>query len=38
MAYGPGGYGFADFVRVGGPLQPLLAVVATAGVAVLWGV
>jgi di/tricarboxylate transporter len=37
MVYGPGGYEFADFVRVGGPLQLLLAVVTTAGVAALWG-
>ncbi|WP_435075448.1 SLC13 family permease [Halorubrum sp. HHNYT27] len=38
MVYGPGGYEFTDFVRVGGPLQLLLAVVTTAGVTVLWGV
>ena len=38
MVYGPGGYEFSDFVRVGGPLQILLAVVTTAGVAALWGV
>jgi di/tricarboxylate transporter len=38
MVYGPGGYEFTDFVRVGGPLQLLLAVVTTAGVALLWGV
>ncbi|WP_144920696.1 SLC13 family permease [Halorubrum salsamenti] len=38
MVYGPGGYEFADFLRVGGPLQLLLAVVATAGIAVIWGV
>jgi di/tricarboxylate transporter len=38
MVYGPGGYEFTDFVRVGGPLQLLLAVVGTAGIAVLWGV
>jgi len=37
MVYGPGGYEFADFVRVGGPLQLLLAVVTTVGIAVLWG-
>jgi len=38
MVYGPGGYEFTDFVRVGGPLQILLAVVATTGIAVIWGV
>ena len=38
MVYGPGGYEFTDFLRVGGPLQLLLAVVATAGIAVGWGV
>ena len=38
MVYGPGGYEFTDFLRVGGPLQLLLAVVATVGIAVGWGV
>jgi len=38
MVYGPGGYEFTDFVRVGGPLQILLAIVTTLGVTVLWGV
>ena len=38
MVYGPGGYEFTDFVRVGGPLQVLLAFVTTAGVTALWGV
>jgi di/tricarboxylate transporter len=38
MVYGPGNYEFTDFLRVGGPLQLLLAVVATAGIAVIWGV
>jgi di/tricarboxylate transporter len=37
MVYGPGGYRFADYVRVGGPLQLLLAVVTTAGIALIWG-
>ena len=36
MVYGPGGYTFTDFVRVGGPLQLLLAVVTTTGIAVIW--
>jgi di/tricarboxylate transporter len=38
MVYTPGGYRFADFVRVGGPLQVLLAVVTTLGIAAIWGV
>ncbi|GAA0549767.1 SLC13 family permease [Halorubrum ejinorense] len=38
MVYAPGGYEFTDFFRVGAPLQLLLAVVTTAGIAVLWGV
>ena len=37
MVYGPGGYRFSDFLKVGGPLQLLLAVVTTAGVAIRWG-
>jgi di/tricarboxylate transporter len=37
MVYGPGGYEFADFLRVGGPLQVLLAVVTTVGIATMWG-
>ena len=38
MVYTPGGYRFADFVRVGGPLQVLLAVVTTLGIAAIWDV
>jgi len=37
MVYGPGGYRFSDFLKVGTPLQVLLAVVTTVGVATLWG-
>jgi len=37
MVYGPGGYTFTDFLKVGGPLQLLLAVVTTVGVATMWG-
>ena len=37
MVYGPGGYEFADFLRVGGPLQLLLAAVSTVGIALIWG-
>jgi di/tricarboxylate transporter len=38
MVYGPGGYRFTDFLRVGAPLQLLLAVVVTLGIAVIYGV
>ena len=38
MVYGPGGYTFADFFRVGAPLQLLLAVITTIGIALFWGV
>ena len=37
MVYGPGGYEFADFLKVGGPLQFLLAGVTTAGIVLIWG-
>ncbi|SNR67320.1 SLC13 family permease [Halorubrum vacuolatum] len=37
MVYGPGGYEFADFLRVGGPLQLLLAVVTTVAIWLVWG-
>ncbi len=36
MVYGPGGYRFADFVRVGLPLDVLLWVVATAAIAIVF--
>ena len=38
MVYGPGGYRFTDFLRVGAPLQLLLTVVVTLGIAVHWGI
>jgi len=38
MVYGPGGYRFTDFVRAGGPLQLLLAVVTVVGISVIYGV
>jgi di/tricarboxylate transporter len=38
MVYEPGGYEFTDFLRVGGPLQLVMAVVTTLGIAVFWGV
>ncbi|WP_137289364.1 SLC13 family permease [Natronorubrum halophilum] len=37
MVYGPGGYEFTDFLKVGGPLQFLLAFVTTAGIVLIWG-
>ncbi len=37
MVYGPGGYEFTDFLKVGGPLQFMLAVVTTVGIATIWG-
>jgi len=38
FVYGPGGYRFTDYIRVGGPLQALFAVVTTLGIAFFWGV
>jgi len=38
FVYGPGGYRFTDYVRVGAPLQALFAVVTTVGIALIWGV
>ena len=38
MVYGPGGYKFTDFARVGAPLQLLLTVVTTVGIVFFWGV
>lgn len=38
MVYRPGGYRFTDYFRVGAPLQLLLAVVVTIGIALIWGV
>ena len=37
MVYGPGGYRFSDFLKVGGPLNAVLAVVTTATLAILYG-
>ncbi|UHH26874.1 SLC13 family permease [Halobacterium noricense] len=36
FVYGPGGYKFSDYVRVGMPLQLLLSVVTVAGIAFFW--
>ncbi|WP_336024552.1 SLC13 family permease [Halobellus salinisoli] len=38
FVYGPGGYRFSDYIRVGGPLQLIFAAVTTVGIAVIWGV
>ncbi|MFB6109429.1 MAG: SLC13 family permease [Halodesulfurarchaeum sp.] len=38
FVYGPGGYTFSDYIRVGAPLQLLLSVVTVLGIAVMWGV
>jgi di/tricarboxylate transporter len=38
MVYGPGGYRFTDFLRVGAPLQIILALVTCGGIAWIWGV
>lgn len=37
LVYGPGGYRFTDYFRVGAPLQLLLSVVTTIGIVVLYG-
>ncbi|MDR9411789.1 MAG: SLC13 family permease [Haloferacaceae archaeon] len=38
FVYGPGGYRFTDYLRVGGPLQLVFAVVTTLGISAIWGV
>jgi len=38
FVYGPGGYQFSDYFRIGAPLQLLLSVVVVAGIATIWGV
>ncbi|WP_284011055.1 SLC13 family permease [Haloarcula pelagica] len=37
LVYGPGGYRFSDYVKVGAPLQAVFAVVTTLGIAFFWG-
>jgi di/tricarboxylate transporter len=37
MVYGPGGYKFLDFLRVGGPLNLLLAIVTPIYIFLVWG-
>jgi di/tricarboxylate transporter len=38
FVYGPGGYRFTDYLRVGGPLQAVFAVVTTLGIVHFFGV
>jgi di/tricarboxylate transporter len=38
MVFEKGGYKFTDFMRIGVPLQVILGVVTTLGIAVFWGV
>jgi di/tricarboxylate transporter len=38
FVYGPGGYRFTDYLRVGGPLQVVFAVVTTLGIVFFFGV
>lgn len=38
LVYGPGGYRFTDYFRVGAPLQALLSVVTVLGISLFWGV
>ncbi|WP_266082436.1 SLC13 family permease [Haladaptatus caseinilyticus] len=38
FVYGPGGYKFTDYARVGAPLQLLLSVVTILGIAFFWGI
>jgi len=38
FVYGPGGYRFGDYFRIGAPLQLILSVVTVLGIAFFWGV
>jgi di/tricarboxylate transporter len=38
FVYGPGGYKFTDYFRIGAPLQLLLSVVTVAGIVAFWGI
>ncbi|WP_375137043.1 SLC13 family permease [Halostella salina] len=38
FVYGPGGYRFTDYFRIGAPLQLLLSVVTVLGIAFFWSV
>jgi di/tricarboxylate transporter len=37
LVYGPGGYRFTDYFRVGAPLQILLSAVTVLGISLFWG-
>ncbi|GKZ15854.1 SLC13 family permease [Haladaptatus sp. T7] len=37
FVYGPGGYKFTDYFRIGAPLQLLLSAVTVAGIVTFWG-
>ncbi len=37
FVYGPGGYKFTDYFRIGAPLQLLLSVVTVVGISMFWG-
>lgn len=37
MVYGPGGYRFTDYVRVGTPLFALVGTVTTLAISIYWG-
>jgi di/tricarboxylate transporter len=37
FVYGPGGYKFTDFIKVGAPLHLILSITVTAGIALFWG-
>ncbi|MFU1781171.1 SLC13 family permease [Haloarcula japonica] len=37
LVYGPGGYRFTDYLKVGAPLQAVFAVATTLGIAYFWG-
>ncbi|MGQ3412855.1 SLC13 family permease [Natrinema sp. LN54] len=38
FVYGPGGYRFGDYARIGAPLQLVLSIVTVLGIAFFWGV
>jgi len=38
FVYGPGGYKFTDYTRIGAPLQAILSVVIVVGISVFWGI
>ncbi|WP_254521716.1 SLC13 family permease [Natrinema caseinilyticum] len=38
FVYGPGGYRFSDYFRIGAPLQLILSIVTVLGIAFFWGI